>query len=362
LDVSCITANPATNAARFRRVLLSWYRKHGRDLPWRRTNDPYAVLVSEFMLQQTQVTTVIPYYHKWMRRFPDFATLAVASEHEVLHAWQGLGYYARARNLRATARAIMVEHGGRFPGSLDAIRALPGIGRYTASAVATFAFNRSVPIVEANIARLLARLSNLEVPIDTSAGREALWQRARELLPKRDARIYNSALMDLGALVCGSRPNCVVCPVRNFCRAERPSELPIKRARPSIKLRTEHHSFSVRRGLVLLEQAQARWRGMWMLPRLATAPTRRKPMHTSEFPFTNHRITLTVFPQKAARRSAKSVLRWFPIDGIASIALPSPHRRALQLLISARSQNVRPGDSVLTSPNSPQHPISKCEA
>jgi A/G-specific adenine glycosylase len=342
LDVSRITANPATNAARFRRVLLSWYREHGRDLPWRRTNDPYAVLVSEFMLQQTQVATVIPYYHKWMQRFPDFATLAAASEHEVLHAWQGLGYYARARNLRATARALMVEHGGRFPESSDAIRALPGIGRYTANAVATFAFNRSVPIVEANIARLLARLSNLEVPIDISAGREALWQRALELLPNRDAGIYNSALMDLGALVCGSRPNCVVCPVRSLCRAERPLELPIKRARPAIKLRTEHHSFSVRRGFVLLEQSQARWRGMWMLPRLATAPTRRKPVHISEFPFTNHRITLAVFPQKAARRSAKSVLRWFPIDGIGSIALPSPHRRALQLLISAGSQNCEP--------------------
>jgi A/G-specific adenine glycosylase len=298
------------------------------------------VLVSEFMLQQTQVATVIPHYNEWMRRFPSFAVLGGASEHEVLHAWQGLGYYARARNLRATARTIMEKHGGRFPRSLNAIGDLPGVGRYTAHAVATFAFNQSVPIVETNIARLLARLFNLQIPIDTSRGRETLWQRASALVPNRGAGIHNSALMDLGALVCGSRPNCVFCPVRNFCAADNPAKLPIKRARPSIRLQTEYHGFSVRRGRVLLEQSRTRWRGMWMLPKLATAPSNRKPLHISEFPFTNHRITLTVFPQMAAARSAKSVQRWFPIDGLDSIPLPSPHRRALEMLTSARSQRL----------------------
>jgi A/G-specific adenine glycosylase len=332
--------NPATDAAPFRRVLLAWYRKNGRDLPWRRTKDPYAILVSEFMLQQTQVATVLPYYREWMRRFPDFAALAAASEHEVLHAWQGLGYYARARNLRATARIVMERHGGRFPKTLEAMRELPGVGRYTANAVATFALNQSVPVVEANIARLLARLSNLQIPIDSGAGRESLWQSARELLPSRGARIHNSALMDLGALVCESRPNCLVCPVRNLCGAEKPSALPIRRARPSIRLRTEHHGFSVRRGLVLLEQSQDRWRGLWMLPRLAKAPAKHKPLHTSEFPFTNHRITLAVFPQRASGRFQKSFQRWFPIDGLAAIPLPSPHRRALETLLSTRSQRL----------------------
>jgi A/G-specific adenine glycosylase len=223
---------------------------------------------------------------------------------------------------------------------LAAIRNLTGVGRYTANAVATFSFNDCVPIVEANIARLLSRLSNLQIPIDTSHGREALWQRAAELLPNRGAGRHNSALMDLGALVCGSRPNCVICPVRDFCRAENPAKLPLKRARPAIRLRTEHHGFSVRRGRVLLEQSQDRWRGMWMLPRLATAPARRNPLHTSEFPFTNHRITLTVFPQTTAGRSVKSFQRWFPIDGLDSIPLPSPHRRALKMLLSARSQRL----------------------
>lgn len=335
-----ISANPVAHAASFRRLLLAWYRKHGRDLPWRRTKDPYAVLVSEFMLQQTQVAAVIPYYHAWMRRFSDFNTLAAASEHEVLHAWQGLGYYARARNLRAAAQNVMENHGGRFPRSLSAIRDLPGVGRYTANAVATFAFNQSVPIVEANIARLLARLVDLQIPIDTTQGRETLWQRATDLLPSRNAGIHNSALMDLGALVCGTRPNCVICPVQTLCRAENPSRLPIKKARPAIMLRTEHHGFSVRRGRVLLEQSQDRWRGMWMLPKLATIPAKRKPLHVSEFPFTNHRITLTVFLGTAARRSAKSLRRWFPIDGLHSIPLPSPHRRALEILLSAGTQRL----------------------
>lgn len=292
------------------------------------------------MLQQTQVATVIPYYREWMRRFPDFAALAAASEREVLHAWQGLGYYARARNLRATARIVMEKHGGRFPKSLGDIRDLPGVGRYTANAVATFAFNQSVPVVEANIARLLARLSNLQIPIDTSRGREALWQRAGELLPKRGARLHNSALMDLGALVCAARPHCVVCPVRNLCRAEKPLALPRKRPRPSTKLRTEHHGFSLRRGRVLLEQSQDRWRGMWMLPKLARAPARHKPVHTAEFPFTNHRITLAVFPVRGAGPLPKSFQRWFPIDGLAAIPLPSPHRRALETLLSTRSQKL----------------------
>ena len=316
-------------SATFRHSLLGWYRQNGRNLPWRLTTDPYAILVSEFMLQQTQVATVIPYFNDWMRRFPDFAALAMASEQDVLHAWQGLGYYARARNLRQTAIAVMQEFGGRFPRKLQAIQDLPGIGRYTANAVATFAFNQSVPIVEANIARLLARLFNVQIEIDTSAGRETLWSRAEELLPKRAAGEYNSALMELGALVCAARPRCEACPVKNFCRASDPAELPRKKARPPLKLHEEHHSFSLRRNRVLLEQSQDRWRGMWMLPRLDKAPASSRPIHTSTFPFTNHRITLRIFRPTDRASVAKSSQRWFPLAALDSVPLPSPHRRAL---------------------------------
>jgi len=178
---------------KFRRELLRWYRHHGRDLPWRKTRKPYAILVSEFMLQQTQVAAVVPYYNDWLRRFPDFAALAHASENEVLHAWQGLGYYARARNLRASARLVQDRHGGVFPRQLDAMRELPGVGRYTANAIATFAFDQPVPIVEANTARVLARLFNINTPIDSATGCERLWNSAARLIPKRAAGLFNSA-------------------------------------------------------------------------------------------------------------------------------------------------------------------------
>ena len=324
-------------AAAFRRPLLTWYGKHARNLPWRRTTDPYAILVSEFMLQQTQVATVIPYYHEWLRRFPTVAALAAASEDDVLHAWQGLGYYSRARNLRAAAISITQNHHGRLPTSVESIHELPGVGRYTANAVATFAFNRLVPIVEANTARVLSRVFDLQTPIDTSAGREQLWQCATELLPKRNAGEHNAALMELGALICGVRPKCGVCPVKRFCRTTDPGSLPRKKPRPTPQLRTESHSFVMRRSRVLLEQATDRWRGMWILPRLTDPPARGTHIHRSAFPFTHHRITLTVYPG-ASRREKNRGLRWFAIRDLASIPVPSPHRRALNdILASNRS-------------------------
>jgi A/G-specific adenine glycosylase len=324
------------NSSAFRRALLKWYREHGRDLPWRRSRDPYAILVSEFMLQQTQVATVIPYYHEWLRRFPDFSSLALATESEVLHAWQGLGYYARARNLHATAKVVMQEHGGVFPIEPEKMRALPGLGRYTANAVATFAFDQSVPIVEANIARVLARLFDMRLPIDSSAGANKIWDLATSLLPKQNASGFNSALMDLGALVCVARqPKCEICPARGMCAAEHPAELPNKRQRAAIKLLTEHHAFTFDRGRLLLEQSQERWRGMWILPRLTSDPGDGAPLYSAEFPFTNHRVTLAVYRRTRPRTSPH---RWFSLDSLDSIPLPSPHRRAVtQLIASALS-------------------------
>jgi A/G-specific adenine glycosylase len=334
-DVFFNTVDPYS-AASFRRSLLSWYRKHRRDLPWRRTNDPYAILVSEFMLQQTQVVTVIPYYNEWLRRFPDFATLAAASENDVLHAWQGLGYYNRARNLRATAIVVMEKHAGIFPRNLSSIQELPGIGRYTANAIATFALDQSVPIVEANIARVVSRVFDLHALIDTSAGRERLWSAAAQLLPRHNAGQHNSALMELGALICSVRPKCPSCPVRTFCRTTEPTVLPRKKARPPLQLRTEHHGFSLRRHRVLLEQSQHRWRGMWILPTLSSAPAARQPLHRSAFPFTHHRITLAVYSDDSSGRKRNGSQRWFPIQALDSIPVPSPHRRALDdILVSA---------------------------
>jgi A/G-specific adenine glycosylase len=288
------------------------------------------------MLQQTQVATVIPYYHKWLRAFPDFASLARDSENEVLRAWQGLGYYARARNLHATAKTVMDRHGGNFPRAIEQMRQLSGIGKYTAHAVASFAFNQPVPIVEANTARVLARLFNLRESIDSDLGRRTLWQHAASLLPKSDAATFNSALLDLGALICVARkPKCDVCPVKAFCRAKNPAALPVRNSRPETKRLIETHALIVRRGRILLEQSRRRWRGMWILPPLVPDCLKpsgfpRRPLYESVFPFTHHRVTLSVYRRAAPKRIA-SGQQWF--GSIGEIAMPSPHRRAINGLI-----------------------------
>ena len=312
----------------FRRRLLRWFERAGRDLPWRRTRDPYAILVSEVMLQQTQVATVLPYYRRWLGRFPNFAALARATEPDVLHAWQGLGYYGRARNLHATARNVTEKFGSQLPQDPAAMAQLPGIGRYTAGAIASFAFDRSAPVVDANIARLLARLTNCKIPIDTAAGRARLWQTARLLVPRRNARIFNSALMDLGATVCLPRqPRCGECPVSLFCRAQRPERLPVKRKRPGTIRRREAHGFSRRRHAILLEQSRTRWRGMWILPRLFYPP-RRSPLLELDFPFTHHRITLAVYDTPRPP-SPNENQNWFSVSALERLPIPTPHRRAL---------------------------------
>jgi A/G-specific adenine glycosylase len=322
------------NARAFHRSLLQWFRRHGRELPWRCTRDPYAILVSELMLQQTQVSTVIAYYNEWLRRFPDFVSLARASENDVLCAWQGLGYYARARNLHATARIVMDRQLGRFPRSVEQMQQLPGIGKYTAHAVASFAFDQSVPIVESNTARVLTRLFDFRESIDSDRGRQTLWQYAATLVPKSNASIYNSALIDLGALVCVARqPRCGICPVKKFCAAKNPQILPLRKSRPQTKRLIEHHAFVVRQGKILLEQSSRRWRGMWILPPLQRESANQRPVYKSIFPFTDHRVTLSVYARhrEKIRRPLQS---WVRIDSLDSIPMPSPHRRAVRDLLS----------------------------
>ena len=320
----------------FHTTLTNWYHENGRELPWRQTRDPYAILVSEFMLQQTQVAAVIPYYNEWLRRFPHFSALARASKNDILHAWQGLGYYARARNLHATAGIVMDRHGGHFPRAIARMRELPGVGRYTANAIATFAFNQSVPIVETNTSRVLTRLINFRRPIDCTAGREALWKHAAMLVPKRSAGIYNSALTDLGALVCLPRqPRCEICPVKNFCRAKNPETLPFKRARPPTRQLIETHALIVKQSKILLAQSAGRWRGMWILPPLQTKSTTKRAVHMSTFPFTHHRITLAVYRHRAPPKIFSNQT-WFEISALENLAMPSPHRRAMRHLLTAR--------------------------
>ena len=323
------------NAAALRAKLARWFRASGRDLPWRRTTDPYAILVSEFMLQQTQVATVIPYFERWLARFPDFAALAAADEADVLHAWQGLGYYARARNLHRAAKHVVERHAGALPGGLDAIRALPGVGRYTAGAVASFAFDLPAPIIDANVARVLARLLDLRQPIDSTRGSATLWACAESLLPRKAARTHNSALMELGALLCTPRqPQCHRCPARSHCATPDPAALPMKKPRRKTVALAEDCAWIVRADRVLLEQqTRPRWRGLWKLPALAARPRDTALLLALEYPFTHHRVTLTVFAGSPPPTMGENQ-RWFAPDALEAAALPSPHRRAVKRLLA----------------------------
>ncbi|PYK88459.1 MAG: A/G-specific adenine glycosylase [Verrucomicrobia bacterium] len=314
-----------------RRKLNRWFLRHKRDLPWRQSRDPYAILVSEIMLQQTQAATVVPYYNRWLRRFPTIRSLAATTESDVLHAWQGLGYYARARNLHRCAKTIVENFGGRLPNDPGKLKSLPGIGLYTANAIAVFALDKSLPIVEANTARVLSRLFNIRAPIDSTSGRRKLWELSAKLVPQKSARDFQNAMMDLGALICTARnPRCQICPVKKFCRARDPASLPRKKRRAAIVPLTELHGLSIMAGAVLLERCGQRWRGMWMLPKVP-AP-RSAPIHTTRFPFTHHRVTLQVFRSKAARPASHQ--RWFPIRRLNKIPIPSPHRRTLTALLA----------------------------
>lgn len=213
--------------------LLTWYRAQGRDLPWRRTRDPYAIWISEIMLQQTQVKTVLPYYSRWLQRFPTVEALAAADQQQVLKAWEGLGYYARARNLHRAAQAIVAQHGGHFPQDFEAAVALPGIGRTTAGGILSAAYGQPVAILDGNVKRILARLVGLDRPPNRALA--LLWQLSETLLPAATARDFNQALMDLGATLCTRhRPACLLCPWQPQCRAyahNLQSELPMTESR-----------------------------------------------------------------------------------------------------------------------------------
>jgi A/G-specific adenine glycosylase len=264
--------------AELRRDLLAWFARCARDLPWRRTRDAYAIWISEAMLQQTRVEVVEPYFARFMARFPTVAELAAASEDEVAAAWSGLGYYRRARALRAAAGAIVERHGGRFPDTPAEARRLPGVGPYTAGAVLSIAYGVRAPVVDGNVARVFARWFALEQPLGSPALARELWGRAEELLPPETEPpgagpgAWNQALMELGALVCAPRgPRCAECPVERHCRARREGrvrELPRPAPRrTAVDVRLEVALVeSGGRALLVRRPAGGRMAGLWELP------------------------------------------------------------------------------------------------
>jgi A/G-specific adenine glycosylase len=313
-----------------RRALISWHARAGRhDLPWRRKNTPYAVLVSEFMLQQTTVATVIPRFADWMKRFPSLPALAAASEQEVLSAWEGLGYYSRARRLHSTAKTIMERHEGSVPDSEETLLALPGIGAYTAAAILAFAHDRSAVVLDTNIIRVLARWGNVTVPIDTSPGKKAIANLAGSFFPETGCRGIASALMDLGAMVCTSgNPDCNSCPMKSTCSATTPETLPNKSPRRVTTKLTEHRAWIERGQRLHLQQSEGpRWRGLWILPELGTAKPTGRWITDLTYPITRYCITMKVFPVKGA---FPGNLRGFRRAELPGLPIPSPHRKAIE--------------------------------
>ncbi len=326
---------PPPNHAPLRRALIRWFASNARDLPWRRTRDPYAILVSEFMLQQTTVTAVISYFDRWMQRFPDFAALARARPASVLRAWEGLGYYSRARNLHRLAKIVVSEHGGTLPRDLDSLARLPGIGPYTLGAVGSFAFDLRLPAIDTNVARVIARLTNLQTAIDTKEGASAVIEFANALLPRgRGSGRVNSALMELGALICTARePNCAACPARQWCRAKEPHLLPRKRSRrPTIAIE-EHRAWIVRWGKILLEQSNGpRWQGMWLLPSLPSAlDAKSSVLLATRYAITHHLVRLFIHTAPAPRRTPR-YHKWFGLSQLAALPVAAPHRKVISLL------------------------------
>jgi A/G-specific adenine glycosylase len=326
----------------FRAALIAWFRREGRDYPWRRTHDPYAVLVSEVMLQQTQIATVLGrgYYARWMERFPEVKTLAAAREEEILKAWEGLGYYSRARNLQRAARAVVELHGGIFPDTLADIAALPGVGRYTAGAVLSFAFNRPAPIVDGNVARVLARLFHFTDPINAPSGQRALWQWAGTLLDAKHPREYNSALMELGQRLCTPRrPLCGDCPVRTQCASAGAAaeKLPVKKPARATVFVEEHVIWCVnRKRLLMVQETGRRRRGLWHLPLRTAGECAALPLlHNTQYSITHHRVTLRAYQEPQAEpREGES---WQPLALLDTLAMPGPLRRVVESLLPASS-------------------------
>ncbi|HEX3096850.1 MAG TPA: A/G-specific adenine glycosylase [Usitatibacter sp.] len=343
-------AAPASFASR----IVSWQEEHGRhDLPWQRTRDPYRIWLSEVMLQQTQVATVIPYYERFLARFPTVRELGAASEDEVLALWSGLGYYARARNLLRAAREVCARMGGDFPATFDALHALPGIGRSTAGAIAAFASGERRAILDGNARRVLARHAGIEGDLSRPAILAALWAEAESRLPGAGIEAYTQGLMDLGTAVCLPRePRCSACPVQDDCEARisgRTSEIPGKKVRGEKRRRSIAMLVVLAAGEVLLEKRPSSgiWGGLWSLPEadVAIAPAEAlardwgieaaevSPLEPFEHAFTH--FTLDVTPWRIRARGMKRLAEakpatWLPLAELDGAALPSPVRRLLR--------------------------------
>lgn len=340
----------------FAQALLDWYDQHGRkDLPWQQEPTPYHVWLSEIMLQQTQVSTVIDYYQRFIRHFPDIETLAAAEQDAVLAQWSGLGYYARARNLHKTARLVVNEFNGHMPASLETLMDLPGIGRSTAGAILTLAYHQRFPILDGNVKRVLARFFTVEGWPGIKQVENRLWQYAEELLPEQRIANYIQAQMDLGATLCTrSKPDCQRCPMQTHCQAYalgQPGAYPGKKPKKNIPTRQTHWLVMQNEvGEVLLEQRpqQGIWGGLWSFPEMRDGEVARQycqqrwqlQIHSQralsplQHVFTHFRLEIypTLLQCSVNGVADKDYGNWYRIEDTFELGLPAPVKSFLKSL------------------------------
>lgn len=357
----------------FSAAVMHWQRQHGRHaLPWQQTRDPYRIWLSEIMLQQTQVAAVIPYYQRFLARFPDVQSLAQAPSEEVMALWSGLGYYTRARNLHRCAQVVCSEHDGGFPADPAALAELPGIGRSTAAAIAAFAFGRRAAILDGNVKRVFCRVFGVDAWPGTRVVEEVLWERADALLPHDGIEAYTQGLMDLGATLCTrSRPDCVRCPLSQRCVAlasDRVDQLPVRKPRKAVPERHAVMLVVEEGGHVLLEQRPPSgiWGGLLSLPELpqAGAPAgaaldaqlaihariadygpdaRVEPLPPFSHGFTHFKLHVVPYRVRLARRlhmAGELELRWVETGALANAPLPAPVKKLLMRLYQPDSPSL----------------------
>jgi A/G-specific adenine glycosylase len=341
-----------------RTKLLRWFERSARDLPWRRTGDPYAVWISEIMLQQTQVATVVPYFERFMAAFPTVADLAHADLERVLKLWEGLGYYSRARSLHGAAQKIVEEHGGRVPNTLEGLLSLPGVGRYTAGAILSIAFHQAAPILDGNVKRVLSRLFAISLDPAARETEELLWSLSASLVPTGKANPFNQGLMELGAMICTPRdPGCLVCPLRNLCIAGKtgdPEAFPVRREKKKIPRVERVAAVIQRKEEILVRQRPAKGLlgGLWEFPGWEAAPgadskallqdrvrkeigiaVRVGPsLGTFDHTYSHFHEILHVFPCRAPAKAEAKAGRWVLLEELHRLPMSRLHRRIADLL------------------------------
>ena len=351
-----------------RHSLLKWYDEEHRPLPWRTSPSEYATVISEFMLQQTQVATDIPYFEAFLTRFPTFAKLAEAAEQDVLAAWSGLGYYRRARMLKRAAEIIVRDHKGRLPREPEELAKLPGFGEYTVGAVGSIALGMRLPLVDGNVRRVVGRLMALEGDLMKGAGKKALWDQCDQLVSHDRPGDFNQALMELGATVCLPRePLCLICPLFERCRARArgiPEAYPLKPRRPKMQLVREVAVALFKGGKVLVLQRGegSSFAGLWELPRLDTRtvpaetlspshvlfevirarPASAESIGRAESTFTHHRIQSELFraelaPRQTVRRQAHIAHQWLPPEALGDLPASKAQHRLFELLTGEKN-------------------------